>query len=99
MTAPTFPNIPAPIDVFISYSHEDDYWRKELEKHLSNLKRQREIADWSDRKKVINPRPSNTDQDSNNLALLPPLPPWELPCIHKSIPTKVPAFKDRFKAS
>jgi hypothetical protein len=185
MTAPTFPNIPAPIDVFISYSHEDDYWRKELEKHLSNLKRQREIADWSDRKieagleweaqlkdklesspiilllisadfldsdycydvemqraierhdagtakvipiilrpcdwqhskfsklqvlpqdgkavtlwknqdsafldvvqgirrsvdsltkKVITPEPDNTDQDSNNLALQPPLPPWE----------------------
>jgi hypothetical protein len=50
MTAPTSPHKPAPIDVFISYSHEDDYWRKELEKHLSNLKRQREIADWSDRK-------------------------------------------------
>jgi hypothetical protein len=50
MTVPTSPHSPAPIDVFISYSHKDDYWRKELEKHLSNLKRQREIADWSDRK-------------------------------------------------
>jgi TIR domain len=50
MTVPTSPHSPAPINVFISYSHEDDYWRKELEKHLSNLKRQREIADWSDRK-------------------------------------------------
>jgi TIR domain/AAA ATPase domain len=185
MTVPTSPHSPAPIDVFISYSHEDDYWRKELEKHLSNLKRQREIADWSDRKieagseweaqlkdklesspiilllisadflnsdycydiemrraierhdagtakvipiilrpcdwqhskfsklqvlpqdgeavtlwknqdsafldvvqgirrsvdsltkKVITPEPDNTDQDSNNLALQPPLPPWE----------------------
>jgi TIR domain len=185
MTAPTFPNIPAPIDVFISYSHQDNYWRVELEKHLSNLKRDREIADWSDRKieagseweaelqdklesspiilllissdflaskycydvemqraierhdagtakvipiilrpcdwqhskfsklqvlpqngeavtlwenqdsafldvvqgirrsvdsltkKVITPEPDNTDQDSNNLALQPPLPPWE----------------------
>jgi hypothetical protein len=28
-------------------------------------------------KKVINPQPSNTDQDNNNLALQPPLPPWE----------------------
>jgi TIR domain len=185
MTAPTFPHNPAPIDVFISYSHQDNYWRVELEKHLSNLKRDREIADWSDRKieagseweaelqdklesspiilllissdflaskycydvemqraierhdagtakvipiilrpcdwqyskfsklqvlpqdgaavtlwknqdsafldvvqgirrsvdsltkKVITPQPDNTDQDSNNLALQPPLPPWE----------------------
>jgi TIR domain len=50
MTVPTSPHSPAPIDVFISYSHKDDDLRSELEKHLTILKRQREIADWSDRK-------------------------------------------------
>ncbi len=49
MTAPTSPNIPAPIDVFISYSHKDDDLRSKLVTHLSSLKRQRKIADWFDR--------------------------------------------------
>jgi hypothetical protein len=49
MTAPTFPHSPAPIDVFISYSHKDDDLRSKLVTHLSSLKRQRKIADWFDR--------------------------------------------------
>lgn len=35
-------------EVFISYSHRDKELRNELEKHLSNLKRQNIIASWSD---------------------------------------------------
>jgi hypothetical protein len=31
MTAPTFPNIPAPIDVFISSAHKDDDLWAELD--------------------------------------------------------------------
>jgi TIR domain/AAA ATPase domain len=40
---------PAPIDVFISYSHKDDDLRSKLVTHLSSLKRQCKIADWFDR--------------------------------------------------
>jgi hypothetical protein len=35
-------------EVFISYSHRDQKLRKELEKHLSNLKRQNVITSWYD---------------------------------------------------
>jgi hypothetical protein len=49
MTQSPSQNLVSPIDVFISYSHKDDDLRAELEKHLIILKRQREIADWSDR--------------------------------------------------
>jgi hypothetical protein len=35
-------------DVFISYSHRDKALRNELDKHLSNLKRQNIIASWYD---------------------------------------------------
>jgi tetratricopeptide (TPR) repeat protein len=35
-------------EVFISYSHRDKKLRNELEKHLSNLKRQQIIASWYD---------------------------------------------------
>jgi hypothetical protein len=35
-------------EVFISYSHQDQALRKELEKHLSNLKRQKVITSWYD---------------------------------------------------
>jgi TIR domain len=49
MTAPTSPHSPAPIDVFISYSHKDNDLRAELDIHLSNLKRQGKIAAWHDR--------------------------------------------------
>ncbi len=49
MTPPTSPNRPAPIDVFISYSHKDEDLRAELDTHLSLLKQQRKIAAWHDR--------------------------------------------------
>jgi TIR domain len=49
MTAPTSPNSPAPIDVFVSYSHKDNDLRAELDAHLSLLKHQRKIAAWHDR--------------------------------------------------
>src|SRR6266566_5217169 len=35
-------------EVFISYSHQDQALRGELEKHLSNLKRQNVITSWYD---------------------------------------------------
>jgi hypothetical protein len=37
-----------PFSVFISYSHQDKALLKELEKHLSNLRRQKVIASWYD---------------------------------------------------
>ena len=37
------------LEVFFSYAHKDEKWRKELEKHLSLLKRQGLIAGWNDR--------------------------------------------------
>ena len=36
--------------VFISYSHKDESHRKDLEEHLSMLKRQNIISVWHDRK-------------------------------------------------
>ena len=39
-----------PVKVFISYSHEDEVLRKELEKHLKPLQRQNIIDPWHDRK-------------------------------------------------
>lgn len=38
--------------VFISYSHIDDIYRKELEVHLSAMRRNGELSSWSDRKIV-----------------------------------------------
>ncbi len=40
----------APIKIFYSYAHEDEQWRNELEKHLSNLQQQERITGWHDRK-------------------------------------------------
>ena len=37
-----------PFSVFISYSHHDRELREELEKHLSNLRRQNVITSWND---------------------------------------------------
>ena len=37
-----------PFSVFISYAHRDRALYKELEKHLSNLRRQNVIASWYD---------------------------------------------------
>jgi len=36
------------LNVFISYAHEDQAFRQELDKHLSNLKRQNVITSWYD---------------------------------------------------
>jgi DNA polymerase III delta prime subunit len=41
---------PAPVEVFISYAHEDELLRQQLEAHLSPLRRQGLISDWHDRK-------------------------------------------------
>src|ERR1700738_998648 len=40
------------VSVFLSYAHEDEFWLKELEKHLSLLKRQEVISTWYDRQIV-----------------------------------------------
>src|SRR5436853_4845959 len=37
------------IEVFYSYAHEDQRWRKRIETHLTNLKRQGLISGWHDR--------------------------------------------------
>lgn len=39
-----------PIPVFLSYSHTDEVFRVQLEKHLTSLRREGEIASWSDRR-------------------------------------------------
>lgn len=36
------------LEVFISYAHQDQQFRNELDKHLSNLRRQGIISSWSD---------------------------------------------------
>src|SRR5262245_26023792 len=41
---------PAPRKIFISYSHKDERLRRELEAHLSLLKREGLVEHWSDRK-------------------------------------------------
>ena len=38
-----------PLDVFISYAHEDESLRAELAQHLALLKREGEIRPWHDR--------------------------------------------------
>jgi hypothetical protein len=38
------------MNLFISYSHKDDLYRKRLDVQLSMLKRQRNISSWTDRK-------------------------------------------------
>src|SRR5713226_6014502 len=43
------PQAQPPIEIFYSYSHEDEALRKELEKHLSSLQQQGFIAGWHDR--------------------------------------------------
>ena len=40
----------SPMEVFCSYSHEDEALRDKLEKYLSPLKRQRYITTWYDRR-------------------------------------------------
>jgi tetratricopeptide (TPR) repeat protein len=40
---------PAPLKLFISYSHRDDAWRRKLDVHLSQLRRERVFDIWHDR--------------------------------------------------
>src|SRR6266516_3212780 len=40
---------PEPISIFISYAHEDEPLRKQLQKHLSLLQRQGLVSTWQDR--------------------------------------------------
>jgi len=49
MTGSGTPTSPATIEVFYSYAHEDEELVKELQKHLSILKREGVIRDWYDR--------------------------------------------------
>jgi hypothetical protein len=43
------PDAPRPLEIFYSYAHEDESFRLELEKHLSLMRRNGEIAGWHDR--------------------------------------------------
>src|SRR5206468_2501069 len=38
------------IEIFVSYSHKDEGWRKQLAGHLRNLEHQKQIIVWHDRK-------------------------------------------------
>ena len=51
--------------VFISYSHADEKYREQLEKHLSTLKRNKIISVWHDRK--ILPGINWTEEIDENL--------------------------------
>ncbi|TXT20660.1 MAG: hypothetical protein FD134_2863 [Gallionellaceae bacterium] len=42
----------SPLRVFVSYSHQDELYLAELEKHLTTLKREKLISTWHDRKIV-----------------------------------------------
>lgn len=42
----------SPLKIFVSYSHQDEIFLNELEKHLATLKREKLIATWHDRKIV-----------------------------------------------
>jgi TIR domain len=39
-----------PVEVFISYSHRDEKFRDDLQRHLSGLQRQKLVAIWHDRR-------------------------------------------------
>ena len=51
--------------VFISYSHVDEDYRQELDKHLEGLRRQGVISTWHDRR--IGPGEEVHEQISQNL--------------------------------
>ena len=42
--------VPSALRVFISYSHQDDEWRRQLEAHLSLLRREGVLDVWHDRR-------------------------------------------------
>ena len=48
--APVITPTPGPIEVFYSYSHQDEKLRKKLETALANLKNQNLISGWTDRR-------------------------------------------------
>ena len=43
------PDNPSKLNLFISYAHEDEDMKKELDKHLIMLKRSGKIEAWNDR--------------------------------------------------
>lgn len=54
------------ISIFYSYSHQDEKFRDELEKHLSILRKEKIIDEWHDRK--ISPGSNWEDDINSNLA-------------------------------
>jgi len=45
-----------PLNLFISYSHEDKEHLKKLKKHLASLKRSRTISEWTDQELIVGDR-------------------------------------------
>ena len=41
--------VSTPVEIFCSYTHEDEVWRQKLETHLSVLKRQGLVSFWHNR--------------------------------------------------
>jgi TIR domain len=59
--------------VFISYSHKDEHYREELEKHLVMLRRNGLVQTWTDRKILPGQEWSkeiNTELEASNIILL-----------------------------
>ncbi len=54
-----------PLNVFISYSHKDEEYLRELENHIANLKRKNLIRAWSDRE--IRPGMDWSNEISNQM--------------------------------
>ena len=55
-----------PINLFYSYSHNDEELRDELEKHLSILRRQNIINKWHDHSRDETLRVFDSDSDNNS---------------------------------
>ncbi|MBI2424820.1 MAG: toll/interleukin-1 receptor domain-containing protein [Candidatus Hydrogenedentes bacterium] len=53
-----------PVNLFYSYSHDDEKLRSKLEKHLSTLRDEQIIADWHDRK-ILPGQEFDSDIDLN----------------------------------
>ena len=60
--------MPRPINLFFSYAHEDEEMRDELAKHLSIMRRQGIISDWSDRDITAGSEWANAIDDNLNRA-------------------------------